>query len=392
MSNELAYGSTTYGYTPRNLLGSELNGNGSFSYVYDALGRRTATTTPNGSYTSIYDHSRRLSEESSVGGTAIRHDYVWLGSLPVGQIEDGTGAAYWTVTNHLGAPSLLTNSAAAVAWQADYEPFGRVYDMRTNRIHQPIRLPGQQTVSDVDTADPTGNGLTTLVDNGGRWLHQNLGRYSQPDPLGYGPDHFNRFNYVGNDPVNQVDPDGLRPINFADLAIAGGLVAAGLGPEDPLGDAAAAASLARVLSLPAGATVVVSAEQLIESPALESVTSETSELVGASTCAPEGVGATTNLFRAVTTPELESIQSLNEFSNPAGIEVKYFSTSLEGAQSYASQATSAFGDGPFSFVQTSIPTSSITSEMSVTVDRGIQTVVVPTEQLPGLSTPVILPH
>jgi hypothetical protein len=136
----------------------------------------------------------------------------------------------------------------------------------------------------------------------------------------------------------------------------------------------------------------VSAEQLIESPALESVTSETSELVGASTCAPEGVGATTNLFRAVTTPELESIQSLNEFSNPAGIEVKYFSTSLEGAQSYASQATSAFGDGPFSFVQTSIPTSSITSEMSVTVDRGIQTVVVPTEQLPGLSTPVILPH
>ena len=104
----------------------------------------------------------------------------------------------------------------------------------------------------------------------------------------------------------------------------------------------------------------------------------------------EGAAETTPLFRAVTTPELESIQSLNAFSNPAGIEVKYFSTSLEGAQSYASQATSAFGDGPFSFVQTSIPTSSITPEMSVTVDRGIQTIVVPTGKLPGLSEPVIL--
>ncbi len=87
----------------------------------------------------------------------------------------------------------------------------------------------------------------------------------------------------------------------------------------------------------------------------------------------------------------ESIQSENAFINPAGIESKYFSTSLEGAQSYASQATSAFGDGPFSFVQTSIPTSSITSEMAVTVDSGIQTIVVPSAKLPSLSAPVILP-
>jgi RHS repeat-associated protein len=135
---------------------------------------------------------------------------------------------------------------------------------------------------------------------------------------------------------------------------------AGLGPEDPVADAA--------------------------------VLGEIGAYEGGAFAAAEGAGATTNLFRAVTTPELESIQSLNAFSNPAGIEVKYFSTSLEGAQSYASQATSAFGDGPFSFVRTSIPTSSITPEMSVTVDRGIQTVVVPTGQLPGLSTPVILPH
>jgi len=91
-------------------------------------------------------------------------------------------------------------------------------------------------------------------------------------------------------------------------------------------------------------------------------------------------------------PELDSIRSINAFSNPAGIESKYFSTSLSGAQSYASQAASAFGDGPFSFVRTGIPTSSITPQMSVQVDRGIQTIVVPTGQLNSLSAPVILPR
>lgn len=100
---------------------------------------------------------------------------------------------------------------------------------------------------------------------------------------------------------------------------------------------------------------------------------------------------TTTLYRAVMNPEADSIQASGAFTNPAGIETKYFSTSLEGAQSYASQASRAFGDGPFSIVQTSIPTSSITPDMVVSVDRGIQTVVVPTADLTKLSAPVFVP-
>jgi hypothetical protein len=131
--------------------------------------------------------------------------------------------------------------------------------------------------------------------------------------------------------------------------------AAGGGPEDPLADLAVAG-----------------------------------EAVYAEVAAAEAA-ETTNLFRAVTNPELESIQNIGGFENPVGNEVKYFSTSLDGAQSYGSQATSAFGDGPYSVVQTSIPTSLITPEMSVAVDGGIPTVVVPTGLLPSLSQPIILP-
>jgi hypothetical protein len=105
-----------------------------------------------------------------------------------------------------------------------------------------------------------------------------------------------------------------------------------------------------------------------------------------------GGSGTTQLFRAVSPAELASIKGLGTFTNPPGIESKYFSTSLSGAQSYAAQGEAAFGDEPYSFVQTSIPNSQITPEMVPVggVDGGIETVVVPTETLPVLEPPVII--
>lgn len=86
--------------------------------------------------------------------------------------------------------------------------------------------------------------------------------------------------------------------------------------------------------------------------------------------------------------ELEDLGATGTFNNPLGVESKYCSTTAEGASSYAQQT---FGTGLYqrscTIVQTSIPTSLLNPSMLVTVDRGISTVVLPTELLPSLSAP-----
>jgi hypothetical protein len=93
------------------------------------------------------------------------------------------------------------------------------------------------------------------------------------------------------------------------------------------------------------------------------------------------------LYRAVTQAELHDLATRSgTFRNLPGIESKYFSTSAEGAASYARQTYQRGGvvyEGPYTIMETEIPESAMTPEMMPPC--GISTVVVPTEKLPLLS-------
>ena len=91
------------------------------------------------------------------------------------------------------------------------------------------------------------------------------------------------------------------------------------------------------------------------------------------------------LFRAVTFAELMLLIASKSFTNPPGIEVKYFALTENGARRYAMLAEGAFGNGPFRIVATSIPDVLVQAEDRVDVDGGIPTVTIRTELLYALS-------
>ena len=84
-----------------------------------------------------------------------------------------------------------------------------------------------------------------------------------------------------------------------------------------------------------------------------------------------------------------SARRIQEFvfvSTPVGTSSRYV-RSIGCSDHRISEASQAFGDGPFTIVETRIPTVAITPEMRAVVDRGISTVTVPTNALGLLSTP-----
>jgi RHS repeat-associated protein len=182
--------------------------------------------------------------ELTTGSTpAILYEYVWFNGYPVAQIDGGT-AFHWTFTDHLGTPTIQTDSSGTQYWRAEYEPFGAVFQLRTADQHQSLRLPGQEA----EQFNLGSNGLTTKSYNVFRWYQPWWGRYAEADPLLSGrelssavfqarPDFI--FSYSSNRPLIAMDPDGLtirqcfRPFRRKGARLASYLLAAPLWALQP---------------------------------------------------------------------------------------------------------------------------------------------------------------
>ena len=91
---------------------------------------------------------------------------------------------------------MMADTTGASVWSVSYKPFGEVYSV-TGTAANDNRFPGQWFQLE-----------TGLSYNWHRHYDPSLGRYTQPDPLGLvdGP---SRYAYVGSDPQQGIDPEGL---------------------------------------------------------------------------------------------------------------------------------------------------------------------------------------
>jgi RHS repeat-associated protein len=234
----------------------------------------------------------------------------------------------------------------------------------------------------------------------GRDYDPNLQRWIQRDPIGE-QGGINLYQFVGNKPVNAVDPQGLnsqivqdpngRPIwvgpydqrpqgmQFELWSGNAEFVPPGtIWGQDRYGNPAP------ILNEVMGLQPSLLGELLL--PTGAGFLAKPSWLTGMKVPCPR-----TPLWRAVKLDELADILKLGAFRNLGSAEGKYFSTTAEGAASYAKQAFYGFGDPPYTLVRTELPNSLLGQFPVSLVDRNIPSMVLPNNVLPSL-VPQALGH
>jgi RHS repeat-associated protein len=181
------------------------------SYIYGACRRRWVTEHGQSDRTYyVWDGDKVIAEfqelAASPGTIEWTRSYVHLGSRLLGVLSgDGADSSVqYCHPDRLGTRVLIT-SEGAVQEQVTL-PFGVDVDAEsTGRI-------GQRFTT-YDRSDVTG--LDYAVN---RFYDPQQGRFIQPDPTGLGtanlkdPQSLNLYSYVGNDPVNTIDPVGLEEL------------------------------------------------------------------------------------------------------------------------------------------------------------------------------------
>ena len=173
-------------------------GNGTYSstYVYDSDGVRVGQNV-NGVLT-YYFMGGAYEVTVNGGVTSIRKYYSIAGQMVA--MDDGSSLQYF-LTDHLGSMVGVVSAGGTLLSEQRYLPSGETRN--TPGITQTdFGYTGQRALSG-----------TGLMDFRARIDDPYLNRFLQPDsiiPNLYNPQSLNRFSYVGNNPINRIDPSGHK--------------------------------------------------------------------------------------------------------------------------------------------------------------------------------------
>lgn len=187
------------------------------SYSYDVFGRLTTGTIGGTGYTFGYDPRGRL---YSTGSTTFQY----VGAQLIGEY-DGSGTL---TTRHIPGPGLdqpVASYSGGARFQQIADERGSIIGVAEAGGTVTINRYDEYGVPDASNRfQYTGQAYMApdLYYYRARAYAPELGRFLQPDPIGYaaGP---NIYAYVGGDPVNLVDPTGLdEETRLGDIIVRGG--------------------------------------------------------------------------------------------------------------------------------------------------------------------------
>lgn len=212
--------------------GNQTQNNSGQSFVYDAAGRLAKVKSLSGATLTTYTYgasNHRLITQTGSESSTDKTYYIWEGNSLIVEYTEQPSATMpkWSKNYIYLAGRLLATEAPNGS--------GEIV-----QYHHPDRLGTKLVTNNIDTTSfsqatlPFGTALdaestgatnrrftsydrsaTTGLDYAiNRHYDSRQGRFTQSDPLGMAaasladPQSLNMYSYVGNDPVNRVDPDG----------------------------------------------------------------------------------------------------------------------------------------------------------------------------------------
>lgn len=210
----------TYTYTRGGELRTKTQNGQTVTTTYDVLGNLIQAQLPDGiAIEYVHDgRSRRIAKK--VNGAIVKGWIYSTGSLPIAEtdatgvittrfvyglrrvpeyfVRDGSKYRIYTEPNG-SVRFVVQATTGGIAQQINYDSYGNV-SFDSNPGFQPFGYGG-------GLYDPQ----TGLVRFGARDYDPYVGRWTAKDPIGFGGGETAFYTYVGNDPVNGVDPSGLGP-------------------------------------------------------------------------------------------------------------------------------------------------------------------------------------
>lgn len=190
--NTLKAGPWGYTWNSSGHLAGASNGSTVASYTYDPFGRRICKTVNGVTTNYVYDGQDIA---ASITGGNVTHFVHGPGVDEHLALVQG-GAPYFVHVDGLGNVTRITDTSQNMVASISYDSFGN--GTRTGII-QPYGFTGREY-------DPE----TGLNYHRARYLNMDAGRWLSLDPLGLAAGDVVLTNYVQNNPINYIDPDGLR--------------------------------------------------------------------------------------------------------------------------------------------------------------------------------------
>ncbi|HTC93269.1 MAG TPA: RHS repeat-associated core domain-containing protein [Terriglobales bacterium] len=172
------------------------------AYDYDANGQRVKKVTSGIGTLYWYGPGGEVLEETDLSGT-LKNEYIFFGGKRVARYNPATDYFYY-FSDHLGSANVLTDASGGIKEESDYYPFGGERVVTDTGIGNNYKFTGKER-------DPE----TGLDYFGARYYGNAIGRFLSPDPSGLlaqhpeNPQSWNLYSYVLNNPVINIDPNGL---------------------------------------------------------------------------------------------------------------------------------------------------------------------------------------